>query len=164
LTRPAVAQARAAYEASVAPTRAAMPVLPCRCCHAGAARGMNLSKIPIEHWYPPLSDAVERPLRHTPIPRTDTDDPARVAVVDRLCHCHPVTEQAARREIVDLAAEYHRVDQAWLMAQLRAWELAEDSTGRMARNSMASTLGARRDEILRKLRDKCRALGMRTKK
>ncbi len=122
-------------------------------------------KRPIEDCHPPLSDAAERLLRHMTIPRTDSDDPARAALVDRLCYCHPVTEQDLRREIVDLAAEYLRVSRAWLMAQLQAWELAgTSSAGLMARNGMATGLRQQMDEILRKLRDKCRALGMRNQK
>ena len=124
---------------------------------------------PIADCHPPLSVNDGHPRMHT-IPRTDTDDPARAAVIDRFCHCHPVTQElircdALRREIVDLAEEYYRVNRAWLMAQLRAWELAGTSSADLTRRKgMAVDLGAVRDEILRKLRDKCRALGMRSQK
>lgn len=123
-----------------------------------------MTKTPIENCHPPLSDSGHQRLGHRFIPRTD-DDPARAEAVNHLCHCHPVTEQALRREIVDLAAEYYRVDRAWLTAQLQAWELEYTaSAGLMARNGMAAGLASRENEILRKLRDKCRALGMRSQK
>jgi len=127
-----------------------------------------VTKTPIENCRPPLTDSGHQRLGHRLVPRTSDDDPARVAVIDRLCH--PITQQvirdeALRREIVLLTDEYRQVDGAWLMAQLQAWELECTSSADLTRRrGIAVVLENRKAEILRKLRDKSHALGTRMRK